>query len=106
MSVCMALEKREGKAAQDKASAIRKKYGKKWANLIFTFHPDIAHEVKGKSSNEAFAGKYTKKLLVDRQKIDINYITVTSKDAAGVLSEKYLSALTYKFLPNETTYPS
>ena len=104
ISVCMAFEKREGKAAQEKASAIYQKYGKKWANLIFTFHPDIAHEVKGKSSNEAFAGKFAKKLLVDRQKRDINYITVTSKDADGVLSEKYLSALTYKFLTDENKY--
>jgi len=101
ISVCMAFEKREGKSAYVKATAIRKKYGNKWGNLIITYHPDIAHEVKGKSSNEAFAGKYCKKLLVDQQKKDINYMTVTSKDADGLLSEKYFSALTYKFLTEE-----
>ena len=98
ISVCLAFEGREGKEAKEKACAIEIKYKNKFANLIVSFHPDIPSEVKGKSSNEAYAGKYAKKILVDKQKRDINYITVTSKDADGVLSEKFLSALTYKFL--------
>jgi len=101
ISVCVAFEKREGKGAKQKASAIEKKYKGKFANLIISYHPDIAQEVKGKSSNQAYAGKLAKKLLVDKQKRDINFITVTSKDADGILFEKYLSALSFKFLANE-----
>ncbi|OGE08212.1 hypothetical protein A3A60_03800 [Candidatus Curtissbacteria bacterium RIFCSPLOWO2_01_FULL_42_26] len=101
ISVCVAFEKREGKSAQVKVRAIDKKYKGKFANLIITFHPDIAREVKGKSSNQAYAGKFSKKLLVDAGKKDINFITVTSKDADAILHEKYLSCLAYKFLANE-----
>jgi len=104
ISVSLAFEKREGEEAKQKAEALVKKYRNVFANLLVTFHPDIAHEVKGKSSNEAFAGKHAKKILVDRQKRDINYITVTSKDADGVFSEKYLSSLTYHFLTSENRH--
>lgn len=98
ISVCVAFEKREGKNAVEKSKEIVKRYKGKFANLLISFHPDVSGEVKGKSSNEAFAGKYAKKILVSEQKRDIAYITVTSKDADGILDEKYLSCLSYKFL--------
>ena len=81
-----------------------RKYKKTFANLLTTFHPDIPGEVKGKSSNEAYAGKYSKKVLVNQKRLDIANITVTSLDADGVLSEKYVSALSYKFLTNENRH--
>jgi len=104
VSVCVAFEEREGKSAREKAKAIWKKYKGKFANLMITYHPDIAQEVKGKSSNQAYAGKLAKKLLVDKQKRDINFITVTSKDADAILSEKFLSCLSYKFLTNNSPH--
>lgn len=104
LSVCLAFEKREGKDAQIKANYLVKKYKNKFANLFVTYHPDIAHEVKGKSSNEAFAGKYAKKQLIDVQKRDINFMTVTSKDADGIFPEKYFSCLSYKFLASKSRH--
>lgn len=104
ISVCLAFEDREGKDARDKANTLVGKYKNKFANLLVTYHPDIEHEVKGKSSNQAYAGKYAKRVLVDKQKRDINLMTVTSKDADGILSEKYLSALTFKFLTHENRH--
>lgn len=104
ISVCLGFEQREGEEGKQKAAVIRKKYGKKYANLVITFHPDLPGEVKGKSSNEAFAAKVAKKLLVNKQKRDINYITVTSKDADGIFFEKYLSCLTYKFLTSQNRH--
>ncbi len=104
ISVCLAFEEREGKEARRKALEIEKTYGEKFANLIVTYHPDLPGEVKGKSSNEAFAGKYAKKFLVNKQKRDINFITVTSKDADGVFFEKYFSCLTYMFLTSENRH--
>ena len=104
VSIIVAFEKREGREIYNKTKIISKKFGKKFANLLFSYHPDIPHEVKGKSSNEAYAGKLAKKILVDKQKRNINLITVTSLDADGVLSEKFLSALAYKFLTNENRH--
>lgn len=104
ISVVLAFEAREGQAAKDKAKVLAGKFKNNFANFLVTFHPDIGGEVKGKSSNEAYAGKYAKKVLVDRQGRDIDFITVTSKDADGELHEKYLSCLTYKFLTSENRH--
>ncbi|OGD93576.1 hypothetical protein A3H87_01765 [Candidatus Curtissbacteria bacterium RIFCSPLOWO2_02_FULL_42_37] len=104
ISVCLAFEKREGKNAVGKARILTKKYKGVFSNLIVTFHPDLPGEVAGKSSNEAYAGRLAKKILVEVQKKDINYIVVTSKDADGIFDEKYLSCLTYKFLTNENRH--
>jgi len=104
ISVCVAFEEREGQTAREKAKILNKKFGSKFVNFIITFHPNIAKEVKGKSSNQAYAGRIAKQILVDKQKLDINYITVTSKDADGIFSEKYFSCLAYKFLTSENKY--
>lgn len=104
ISVCLAFEEREGADAKEKGDTLIRKYKNTFANLIVTYHPDIEREVKGKSSNQAYAVKVAKKLLVDVQKRDINMITVTSKDADGELSHKYYSCLTYNFLTHEHRY--
>lgn len=104
ISVVLAFEEREGKEAREKAKSLVKKFGNKFANLMVTYHPDIPGEVKGKSSNEAYAGKIAKKVLVDKQRRDISYITVTSKDADAELHEKFLSCLTFKFLTSESRH--
>lgn len=104
ISIGLAFEAREGKEGRDKAKVLRAKYKNHFANLFVTFHPDIDREVKGKSSNQAYAGKYCKRELVDKQKRDLNFITVTSKDADGILGEKFLSCLTYKFLSSSDKY--
>ncbi|MEK9146951.1 MAG: glycosyltransferase family 2 protein [Patescibacteria group bacterium] len=104
ISVVLGFEKREGEEGRRKARELVKKYKGKFANLLVTYHPDIAGEVKGKSSNEAYAGRLSKKVLVDRQKRDIDYITVTSKDADGIFDKSYFSCLTYKFLTNPNRY--
>lgn len=101
ISVCLAFEAREGENAYEKAGELKAKYSRKFANLIITFHPDIAREVKGKSSNQAYAIKIVERELVDKQNRDINFITVTSKDADGILSPKYLSCLSYNFIKHK-----
>lgn len=104
ISVCVSFENREGKPARDKARVLRTKYGHRFANFLINFHADAPGEVAGKSSNEASAGKFCKKMLVDRGRQNIDMIVVTSKDADGVFSEKYLSALTYKFLASSSPH--
>ncbi|MEK7581422.1 MAG: glycosyltransferase family 2 protein [Patescibacteria group bacterium] len=104
ISVCVGFEAREGKDAREKAAVIEKEFKGVFANLIVSFHPDIEREVKGKSSNQAYAVKVAKKKLIGVQRRDINFITVTSKDADGILSEKYLACLSYKFLTQENRH--
>lgn len=103
ISVVLAFEERE-KEAREKSRYFEEKFGKTFANFLTTFHPDIKGEVKGKSSNQAWAGKIAKKILVDEQGTDIDWVTVTSKDADAVLHPKYLAYLTFEFLKKERRY--
>jgi hypothetical protein len=95
--VVLAFEERESEAP-DKSAALTHKYGTTFGHFMSTFHPDIDGEVKGKSSNEAWAGRHAKQYLIDQQGADINYTTITSNDADAILHHNYLAAMTHKFL--------
>jgi hypothetical protein len=58
-------------------------------------HPDIAGEVKGKSSNTSWAAKEAKIKLVDERKEPIEIMTITSLDADAVPHRHYFSTLTF-----------
>lgn len=98
LTVVMSFEEREGEAGQDKAKILRTEFKRVFKNLLITFHPDIAGEVKGKSANTAWGAKIAKKELIDQQKENLNYATITSNDADALLHPQYFSYLTFKFL--------
>ena len=104
VSIILAFEKREGRPAQEKAKILKQEFGRNFANLLTTFHPDVPGEVKGKSSNNSYAAKMAKKEIVDRQKKPIDYVLVTSADADSTIHEEYLACLTYKFLDSPRRY--
>lgn len=98
LHIMLSFEEREGKPAQEKAKELKNKYGKIFGNVWTTFHPDIAGEVKGKSSNTSWGAKQAKKELVDKKGIPIENITITSEDADAMFHSSYFSCLTYEFL--------
>ncbi|OGM02617.1 hypothetical protein A2115_01225 [Candidatus Woesebacteria bacterium GWA1_41_8] len=101
ISVVLAMEKREPEEdRKKKVTALTKKYGKVFGDLFVTVHELTPEEVVGKASNERYAAIWVKKELVDKRKMDISYITVTSCDADHVYHPKHFACLTYKFLDN------
>ncbi len=102
--VVLAFEEREGEAAQQKAKILHEKYSQYFGNFLATFHPQLPNEVVGKSSNMAWAAKYAKREIIDNQKRDINYFTITSEDVDARFHSKYFATLTYKFLDNPKRY--
>lgn len=104
ISLVLGFEKREGRSAREKAKILSLEFGKYFANLITTFHPDVLGEVKGKSSNTAYAVKIAKKKIIDGQKKKIDYTLVTSADADARLDKDYLACLSFKFLDNPWRY--
>jgi cellulose synthase/poly-beta-1,6-N-acetylglucosamine synthase-like glycosyltransferase len=98
LCVCLAFEEREGENAKNKARILTKEFGKQFGFFYHTFHPDIAGEIKGKSSNTSWAAKYVTKKLVNQKKLDLKYITITSEDADAILHPNYFACLTFKFL--------
>jgi Glycosyl transferase family group 2 len=101
ISVCLAMEKAEPEEDRlVKLKALQKKFGHMFGNLFVTVHPLVAGEIRGKASNERYAGIWIKKELVDRRKMDIKSITITSCDADHVYHHSHFALLTYKFLKN------
>jgi len=99
ITIVLAQEAREEKKEREaKAKKLTQKYGKKFANFFITVHQLISGEIAGKSSNENFAARWVKKELVDKRKMKIDYLTLTSADADHCFHPKHFSYLTYSFL--------
>ncbi|HEY8172610.1 MAG TPA: glycosyltransferase family 2 protein [Dehalococcoidia bacterium] len=82
-----------------------REFGHSFHALIGTTHPsDIPGEVRGKSSNEAWAAKQAKRVFCDEMGFDLDAMTVTSCDADTLFHPRYFSALTYYFATNPKRY--
>ncbi len=104
MYVVLAMEKRE-KDAKLKAETLLLEFQNIFGGLYVTFHPDIIGEVKGKSSNEAYGGKWiNRKLFAGKNKFDIKIATVTTADADSSFDPQYFSYLANSFLTDEKRY--
>lgn len=101
--VVLAMEEREEEARQ-KASLLIKEFKDKFGGIFATYHKDMAGEVKGKSSNESYAGKLAYNKLVKKGIIDIRFATISSVDADSIFDKQYFSYLTYKFLTDHNRY--
>lgn len=101
--VILAMEDREH-GAQDKADILIKEFEKVFGKIFATFHPDVPGEVKGKSSNESYAGKEANRLLFDSNELDINFATVTTADADALFDKQFFAYLTHRFLSDKKRY--
>ncbi len=101
--VALAMEERE-KEAKEKAEELKLHFKGVFGGFIITYHLDRVGEVKGKSSNQAFAAKEVDRILIQKGIIDIDYATVSSVDADSIFDKQYFSYLTYKFLNDTKRY--
>ncbi len=97
--VVLATEKRDT-GAKETSGKLQKEFGLSFGKFLITVHPDEAGEIKGKSSNMAYAAKVVTAIL-EEEKVDINFVTVTSCDADALLHPKYFSYLTHSFLTDD-----
>ena len=104
LHIMMSFEEREGEEAAIKSKELQEKYGKKFGHLWSTYHPDIAGEVKGKSSNTSWGAKAAKKIFIDEEKNNIQNVTITSEDADAIFHKSYFAALTFSFLTLKEPY--
>lgn len=97
LHIVLALEQREKEAPQ-KARILLREFQGKFGSFFATYHPDMPGEVKGKSSNEAFAGKEAYQKLCVHGKLDVEYTTISSVDVDSIFDKQFFACLTYKFL--------
>ncbi|MDO8515142.1 MAG: glycosyltransferase family 2 protein [bacterium] len=102
--VVLGMEARAKEFDLEKSEILTKKFNTKFRELFVTWHPIIPGETIGKHSNNAFAAKAVKKIIIDKQKLNLDDIIVTTCDADTVFSKHYFSLLTYKFLTCDKPY--
>ncbi len=95
--VFLAFEEREI-GAKEKSIELAKNYKKLFGGFYSTFHPDSPDEMRGKSSNQAYAGKYANKVLIEERKLPVDYLTISSVDADAIFDPQFFACLSYKFL--------
>lgn len=95
--VVLAFEARDPEARARSAMLLGRFQGQ-FGGMWSTFHQDRPGEVRGKSSNLAYAGHWAKERLVDELGLDMRHVLVTVCDADSRLHARYLAALTYEFL--------
>ncbi|PIP24815.1 MAG: hypothetical protein COX34_02240 [Candidatus Nealsonbacteria bacterium CG23_combo_of_CG06-09_8_20_14_all_36_12] len=109
MIVILAGEEKIREQAQKVAENIEKEFGDKFFQFLVTWHPaNLPGEIAGKGSNETWAARRAKELIIDLLKIPYQNIIVSSLDADTVVSPKYFSCLTYHYLtsknPTQTSF--
>lgn len=103
LHIVLALEEREPEAKL-RAEILVKEFKHIFGSIFATYHPDIPEEVKGKSSNEAYAGRRAYEVLFEKGNLDLDFATVSSVDADSLFHKEYFSYMTYKFLGDENRY--
>lgn len=105
ITLVLATEKKEDKTERKKkVEALKEKYGNLFKNFIVTVHELKGNEVAGKSSNERYAAIKAKKYLVDKKKLNIDYLLVTSCDADTIFPKKFFANISFKFLDDPKRY--
>jgi cellulose synthase/poly-beta-1,6-N-acetylglucosamine synthase-like glycosyltransferase len=97
--VVLSAEERAGKPTQEILKKIEKEFGDKFFRFLTTTHPvNLPNEIPGKGSNQTWAAKEVKKLIIDPLKIPYENILVSVFDADTQVLPDYFSRLTYVFL--------
>jgi len=104
LHLMLSFEDREGKVAREKSASLIAKYGKIFGHVWTTFHPDIHGEVKGKSSNTSWGARRAKELLIDKEGLDIEKVTISSEDADALFHHSYFAALTSSYLRSTSRF--
>jgi cellulose synthase/poly-beta-1,6-N-acetylglucosamine synthase-like glycosyltransferase len=101
----LAMEENEPEEDRNaKFRTLKEKFEGKFRHFYMTVHRLTQGEVAGKASNERFAAIWIKKNFIDKKRIDINYVTITSCDADHKFHPKHFACLTYKFLDDPNRY--
>jgi hypothetical protein len=100
----LAMEEAEA-GAHAKAAVLSAEFAGRFSDLLVTFHPKgLPGELRGKSSNQAWAARCAVAELVGRRGLDLDVLTVTSCDADTQFPPRYFDCLTFKFATDPARY--
>lgn len=99
MLVVLATEERVGEQAQEIARAIQEEFGGVFKSLLVTRHPDgLPGEIRGKGSNETWAGRAAKQDIVDPLRVPYEQVVVSVFDVDTVVPPDFFACLTWHYL--------
>jgi hypothetical protein len=102
--VVIAMEEGD-EGAPARFETLKCEFAHRFRAMVGTAHPgDITGEVRGKSSNEAWAARHAHRVFCDEMGFDLDTMTVTSCDADTLFHPRYFSALTYYFATDDNRY--
>lgn len=100
--VVLTVEERGGANAAKAALEINKEFSSKFFKFLVTEHPqNIAGEIIGKGSNDAWAIKEAKRAIIDELKIPYENIVVSVFDVDTAVHPEFFGCLTYCYLTSE-----
>ncbi len=104
--IVLGLEERAGAAAQETGKKIQEAFGARFGKFLVTTHPaNIAGEMPGKGSNEAWAAQQAKAKVIDGDAtgatIDYKKVLVSVFDVDTQVYPEYFGRLTYAFFTAE-----
>ena len=92
VAVVLAFEERDAEAPA-RAQRVTEQYASRFGKWLVTMHPDVPGEVKGKSSNLAWASRRIEDELIATGRLDARNLVVTVCDADSRFDRQYLAAL-------------
>ncbi len=104
--VVLATEEKGGSETAETAKKIEEEFGSKFFKFMVTSHPaGLPGEIPGKGSNETWAAKQAKKLIIDplvnASALSYENILVSVFDVDTQIFPEYFGRLTYVFLKSE-----
>ena len=104
MTIVLAMEAGE-EGCVEKAQLLHGEYHHCFKHFFYTVHPrGLPGEMQCKSANEAWAGRWIKRKLVDELHYSIDHILVTTMDADSIWHKDHFYALTYLFATHSDRY--
>jgi hypothetical protein len=98
MIVVLAIEGRVGKSARDVAMRIQQEFGASFLRFLVSEHPDgIAGELRGKGSNESWAGRQAVH-AIDELGIPYRNVIVSVFDIDTVAPHDFFACLSWHYL--------
>ena len=102
MIVMLACEEKVKRAVKKTVETIEKEFNNKFFKFSVVWHPaNIPGEIIGKGSNETWAAKKAKELIIDPLKIPYENIIFSSFDVDTCIFPKYFSCLAYHYLTSK-----
>lgn len=94
----LAYEERGGAEMEQTAHELAEKYKGKFYDFLLVKHPDgLPGEIVGKGPNLTYAGKAVA-AYVEKRKIPMENVIVTSLDSDNRMAPKYLDSVAYEFI--------